>query len=71
MFVFLLLTCNLKALGYVQMDGRLADREPRLDERFVGVGATPPDRDMRVRLRRRKWWSAEDVGLTMLGLEGR
>jgi cytochrome P450 len=50
---FMLLTFDFEVLGYVKMDGSPFDRRPRLDERFAGPGVTPPDRDMRVRLRRR------------------
>ena len=48
-----ILRFDFEVLGYVKMDGTRSERGPRLDEEFVGSGAVPPDRDMRVRLRKR------------------
>jgi cytochrome P450 len=52
---FMLLSFDFEVLGYVKMDGGKSDRGPRLDEQFAGAGVTPPDRDIRVRLRKRGW----------------
>jgi cytochrome P450 len=49
----MILRFDFEVLGYVKMDGSRSERGPRLDEEFVGSGAVPPDRDMRVRLRKR------------------
>jgi hypothetical protein len=38
---------------FVMMDGKHSDRGPELDIGNVGAGAVVPDRDVRVRLRRR------------------
>ena len=51
---FVLLSFDFEVLGYVKMDGSKSDRGPRLDEQFAGAGVTPPDRDIRVGLRRRE-----------------
>lgn len=50
---FMLLSFEFKVLEYVKMDGSKSDRGPRLDELFVGSGVTPPDRDIKVRLKKR------------------
>ena len=50
----MLLKFDFEALGYVKMDGSRSDRGPRRDEAFAGSGVTPPDRDLRVRLKRRE-----------------
>ena len=49
----MLLRFDFEVLGYVKMDGTKSDRPPRRDEEYVGSGVMPPDRDLRVRLRRR------------------
>jgi len=49
----MILRFDFEMLGYVKMDGTRSDRGPRLDEEFAGSGVMPPDRDMRVRLRKR------------------
>jgi len=50
----MILRFDFEVLGYVKMDGTRSDRGPRLDEEFAGSGVMPPDRDMRVRLRKRR-----------------
>jgi cytochrome P450 len=51
--VLMILRFDFEVLGYVKMDGTRSERGPRLDEEFAGSGTMPPDRDMKVRFRKR------------------
>lgn len=44
---------DFEFIDWVMPDGTVSDRPAREDERFNGALAMPPDRDMRVRWRRR------------------
>ena len=44
---------EVEFVEFITMDGKKSDRGPELDIRNVGAGAVVPDRDLRVRLRRR------------------
>ncbi|MCJ1323140.1 hypothetical protein MMC15_008493 [Xylographa vitiligo] len=43
---------DLEFVAWTMPGGAPADRPPRNDRRFCGSGSAPPDRDMRIRLRR-------------------
>lgn len=38
---------------WVNFDGSRSERPPMNDKAYVGAGAVPPDRDMRIRWKRR------------------
>ena len=43
---------DLEFVKWITLDGAPSDRAPRNDPRYCGSGATPPDHDMKVRIRR-------------------
>ena len=45
---------DIEYLGWTMLDGSVSDRPARDNERYCGAAAVPPDRDMKVRLRK-KW----------------
>lgn len=49
----LILKFDIEVIGWARPDGAPSDRPARPDCRFSGVGAMPPDRDLRLRWRRR------------------
>ncbi|KXX82197.1 Cholesterol 7-alpha-monooxygenase [Madurella mycetomatis] len=49
----LILKFDIEVIGWARYDGTPSDRPARPDCRFSGVGAMPPDRDLRLRWRRK------------------
>lgn len=49
----MVLNFDFEFIEYVKMDGTPSDREPRVNPAYVGSGAAPPDRDMKVRIKKR------------------
>jgi len=49
----IVLNFDLEVLGFTNMDGTPSARRPHLDAAYHGAGVSPPDRDIKIRLRRR------------------
>jgi hypothetical protein len=43
---------DIEVVGWTKLDGSPSDRLVQDDVRFSGAGAQPPDRDLKVRLKR-------------------
>lgn len=43
---------DIEAVGWFNLDGSPSNRPAQGDVRFSGAGAQPPDRDLKVRLKR-------------------
>lgn len=44
---------DIDFLGWVQSDGRESNRPALNDQRYAGAAAMPPDRDIKIRWKRR------------------
>jgi len=49
----LVLSFDIELEGYVHKDGTKSDRGPKNDPWYCGTAAMPPDRDLKLRWRRR------------------
>jgi len=45
---------DIEPLDWVTLSGKSSDRPAKPDENYAGAGLLPPDRDLMVKLRRRK-----------------
>jgi hypothetical protein len=43
---------DFEVVGWTKLDGSPSDRQAQGDVRFSGAGAQPPDRDLKLRLKR-------------------